>query len=64
MLADWEHKQPGRIESIFRALGNVTPSHLADCTLFDFAGLRTGAEVPRANAHAWIAGAEQTGETE
>jgi len=64
MLAEWEQKQPGRIESIFRALGNVAPSHLADRALFDFAGLGTGAEIPRANAHAWIAGAERACETE
>jgi tRNA 2-thiocytidine biosynthesis protein TtcA len=41
MLADWERQQPGRSENIFRALGNVSPSHLADRSLFDFASLRT-----------------------
>lgn len=41
MLADWERQQPGRSENIFRALGNVSPSHLADPSLFDFASLRT-----------------------
>ena len=39
MLAAWETEQPGRSENIFRALGNVSPSHLADRTLYDFAAL-------------------------
>lgn len=39
MLQDWERTQPGRVEKIGRALGNVVPSHLMDRTLFDFAGL-------------------------
>ncbi|HEY8683198.1 MAG TPA: tRNA 2-thiocytidine(32) synthetase TtcA [Rhodanobacter sp.] len=36
MLAEWEQLQPGRSENIFRALAHVSPSHLADRTLFDF----------------------------
>jgi tRNA 2-thiocytidine biosynthesis protein TtcA len=36
MLAEWEQQQPGRSENIFRALGHVSPSHLADRQLFDF----------------------------
>ena len=36
MLRDWEKKYPGRIDSIFGALGNVVPSHLMDRGLFDF----------------------------
>jgi tRNA 2-thiocytidine biosynthesis protein TtcA len=39
MLAAWELEQPGRCETIFRALGNVAPSQLADRQLFDFAAL-------------------------
>ncbi len=39
MLADWERESPGRIDSIFTALCNVEPSHLADPAAFDFAGL-------------------------
>jgi tRNA 2-thiocytidine biosynthesis protein TtcA len=39
MLRQWDKKFPGRIDNIFRALQNVAPSHLADRTLFDFAGL-------------------------
>jgi len=40
MLAEWERKNPGRIESIMRALAEVRPSHLLDRKLFDFAGLK------------------------
>jgi tRNA 2-thiocytidine biosynthesis protein TtcA len=39
MLADWERKHPGRLESMFKAVTNVAPSQLADRELFDFAGL-------------------------
>jgi tRNA 2-thiocytidine biosynthesis protein TtcA len=39
MLLDWKKKHPGRIENIFRAIGNVSPSQLADHELFDFRGL-------------------------
>jgi tRNA 2-thiocytidine biosynthesis protein TtcA len=39
MLRDWERKEPGRIESIFNALGKAVPSHLMDRALFDFAAL-------------------------
>ncbi|WP_026374935.1 tRNA 2-thiocytidine(32) synthetase TtcA [Aestuariibacter salexigens] len=41
MLQDWDKRFPGRIESMARALKNVTPSHLSDPALFDFAGLQT-----------------------
>jgi tRNA 2-thiocytidine biosynthesis protein TtcA len=39
MLAAWEREQPGRVDSIFAALCNVEPSHLADPRAFDFAAL-------------------------
>ncbi len=39
MLAEWRARHPGRIESIFKALQTVQPSHLADRALFDFTGL-------------------------
>ena len=39
MMQDWDKRFPGRIESMFQALQNVVPSHLADPNLFDFSGL-------------------------
>ena len=44
MLAEWEKRHPGRVESIVRALTDVSPSHLLDRKLFDFAGLRHEAD--------------------
>jgi tRNA 2-thiocytidine biosynthesis protein TtcA len=43
MLAAWEREYPGRTETIFRAIGNVAPSQLADRDLFDFAALERDA---------------------
>lgn len=40
MLVDWERQYPGRIDSIFNALKDVSPSQLADTDLFDFTGLK------------------------
>ena len=37
MLREWEKKYPGRIESIFNAMGNVVGTHLLDRALQDFA---------------------------
>src|ERR1700741_448491 len=39
MLAEWEKRHPGRIESIVRALAEVRPSHLLDRKLYDFSRL-------------------------
>ena len=39
MLAEWQRAHPGRIETIYTALQNVQPSHLADRNLFDFESL-------------------------
>ena len=39
MLIQWERQFPGRIDTIFGAIKNVSPSQLADTELFDFTGL-------------------------
>jgi tRNA 2-thiocytidine biosynthesis protein TtcA len=39
MLEGWQLQFPGRIESIFSSICNVSGSQLADPALFDFAGL-------------------------
>ncbi|TKB45834.1 tRNA 2-thiocytidine(32) synthetase TtcA [Thalassotalea mangrovi] len=36
MLRDWDKHYPGRAESIFTAMQNIVPSHMADTELFDF----------------------------
>jgi len=36
MLREWERKHPGRVDTIFNALGRVAPSHLLDRAAFDF----------------------------
>jgi tRNA 2-thiocytidine biosynthesis protein TtcA len=47
MLKEWERKFPGRLDSIFNALGKVEATHLLDRSLNDFAAIRaTG--VPQA----------------
>ncbi len=40
MLADWEKEFPGRIETIFRSIQNVSPSQLADFDLHDFTDMK------------------------
>ena len=36
MLAEWRDKHPKRLDSMFKAMTNVSPSHLLDRELFDF----------------------------
>ncbi|HEY5103280.1 MAG TPA: tRNA 2-thiocytidine(32) synthetase TtcA [Steroidobacteraceae bacterium] len=43
MLADWELEYPGRSATIFAALQNLAPAHLADPRHFDFSQLRASA---------------------
>ncbi|MBY4677775.1 tRNA 2-thiocytidine(32) synthetase TtcA [Marinobacterium arenosum] len=42
MLQSWDKQHPGRIETMFRSLQHVVPSHLADTQLFDFKNLQLG----------------------
>jgi len=41
MLRSWEKTHPGRVETIFNALGRLVPSHLMDAAHYDFANLST-----------------------
>lgn len=54
MLAGWEREQPGRLENIFRSLQSVSPSHLADTTLFDFQGLSGSQGFSLIEANDWF----------
>ena len=56
MLAEWEKQHPGRLDNIFRSLQSVSPSQLADTTLFDFDSLRVGAAEAEStpSAKAWL----------
>lgn len=47
MLAEWDRRNPGRVQTIFNSLARVVPSHLMDASLFGFAGLKaTGVADP------------------
>ena len=48
MLREWQRRHPGRIESMFRALSQIVPSHLMDRALFDFAGVQAAASPAQA----------------
>jgi tRNA 2-thiocytidine biosynthesis protein TtcA len=50
LLHEWEKRHPGRLESIFNAMGNVIPTHLLDRSLNDFAGVRARAAAHGAQA--------------
>jgi len=36
MLTEWDKKTPGRVDSVFKSIQNISPSQLADRELFDF----------------------------
>jgi tRNA 2-thiocytidine biosynthesis protein TtcA len=40
MIAQWEIDHPGRVATMFTAMQNVVPSHLADNNIFDFKNLQ------------------------
>lgn len=55
MLGDWERRYPGRVENVFRAIGDVSPSQLADRRLFDFAALGRRRDSPTDSGD-WLRG--------
>ena len=62
MLQQWERDQPGRIDQIARALGNIHPSQLADPALFDFMALGRAAAAPLPDPPAWAGTAHDLGD--
>src|SRR5262245_1427163 len=48
MLREWEKRHPGRVDSMFRSLSNLVPSHLMDRRVFDFAAVRASGEGDKA----------------
>ena len=44
LMREWEKRFPGRLDSIFAAMGRVTPSHLLDRDLFAFTALARGTD--------------------
>lgn len=47
MLNEWEKASPSRIENIFNSIKNISPSQLADTSLFDFINLPVDRSEPR-----------------
>ena len=48
MIREWDKQYPGRIENMFTAMGNITPSHMMDRNLFPFASIQaTGQPDPQ-----------------
>jgi tRNA 2-thiocytidine biosynthesis protein TtcA len=44
MLNEWSKKYPGRIQTMFRAMQNIVPSHLMDTKQFDFVNMQSTGE--------------------
>ena len=53
MLAEWQKRHPGRIESMARSLQHVVPSHLGDTRLYDFANLKPSGRFDPEGDHAF-----------
>jgi tRNA 2-thiocytidine biosynthesis protein TtcA len=55
MLNEWHRKYPGRVESIFTAMQNIVPSHLADSENFDFKKLGVADDtLPHTDPNSWL----------
>jgi len=50
LLNEWNHKYPGRVETIFAAIQNIVPSHLADFNAYDFKNLGHAQQTDTASA--------------
>ncbi|MCC4601656.1 tRNA 2-thiocytidine(32) synthetase TtcA [Xanthomonas melonis] len=58
MLQQWDREQPGRVEQIARALGDVRPEQLADRALFDFLALGRRPDAGAPDPTDWHAAAD------
>jgi len=45
MLREWEKQYPGRVESLFRSMHHIVPSHLMDGEAFDFQNLEVSTQL-------------------
>ena len=45
MLDDWDRENPKKLESMFRALKNISSTHLLDKSLFDFENISLKSEI-------------------
>ena len=54
MLGEWRRKFPGRVESIFTAMQNIVPSHLADSESFDFQSLGSDTMTNNTGSMSWL----------
>jgi tRNA 2-thiocytidine biosynthesis protein TtcA len=53
LLREWEKKFPGRVETLLTSLQNITPSHMLDRALFDFAAVTTTGQADSAGDKAF-----------
>ncbi|MFL6629536.1 MAG: tRNA 2-thiocytidine(32) synthetase TtcA [Vitreoscilla sp.] len=44
MIREWEKQYPGRIENVFTAMANITPSHMMDRKLHPFTTIRASGQ--------------------
>jgi tRNA 2-thiocytidine biosynthesis protein TtcA len=44
MIREWEKQHPGRIENVFTAMANITPSHMMDRKLYPFTTIRASGQ--------------------
>lgn len=57
LLNDWDRRFPGRVDNMFRALSNVTPSHLLDRNLHGFG--RGALEPNDGDLATWLSATEE-----
>ena len=53
LLNEWNRKYPGRVETIFAAIQNLVPSHLADVNAYDFRTLGQDKTSDKKRAISW-----------